>query len=175
MRPMLLPCYRPFVETICFASLLLFSAAGCQAAVFERVIAPNGGAFPATFSGIPPLNMAYATPEMRGLTVTILGSSKGTEALQQHMAMARQVSDHFLIFPGGPSTLQEASSLIARNHYRGSAPAKRILLVGTDFFSGLREQYDRLHAAGLLKMSPSDLFQVVDSADEILAHFPAAQ
>ena len=65
--------------------------------------------------------------------------------------------------------------MISKNHYRGSAPAKHIVLVGSDFFRGLREQYDRLSSAGLLKTPPSELFEVVDSLEEILARFPNAR
>ena len=80
-----------------------------------------------------------------------------------------KVSDTFLVFPGGASSIQEASALIAKNERRGGAPAKRILLVGRDFYSGLEAQYGRLYAQGLLAAKPSELFQVVDSADEIIA------
>lgn len=81
----------------------------------------------------------------------------------------RKVSDTFLVFPGGASSLQEASTLIAQNERRGGAAPKRILFVGRDFYRGLEAQYDRLYAQGLLAAKPRELFQVVDSADEIIA------
>ncbi|MCX5794555.1 MAG: LOG family protein [Elusimicrobia bacterium] len=80
-----------------------------------------------------------------------------------------KVSDTFLVFPGGASSIQEASFLIGQNERRGSEPPKRILFVGRDFYRGLEAQYDRLYAQGLLAAKPRELFQVVDSADEIIA------
>ena len=79
-----------------------------------------------------------------------------------------KVSDTFLVFPGGASSLQEASTLIAKNERRGGAQPKRILLVGRDFFGGLEAQYARLYAEGRLAAKPQELFRVVDSADEII-------
>jgi hypothetical protein len=61
--------------------------------------------------------------------------------------------------------------LIAKNAYRGKEALKRIILVGRDFFGGLSQQYQRLYTDGLLKESPDKLFQVVDTAEELLAGF----
>ncbi len=84
-----------------------------------------------------------------------------------------KASDSFLIFPGSAGSLQEAATLIAKNAYRGKEPPKRIILVGRDFFGDFERQYRRLFADGLLKESPQSLFRIVDSADELLAEFPA--
>jgi predicted Rossmann-fold nucleotide-binding protein len=80
-----------------------------------------------------------------------------------------QISDTLVIYPGGPATIQEAASAIARNNYRGSAPAVRILLVGRAYFQGLIDQYEQLAAAGLLKGTPDDHFRVVETPRDVLS------
>lgn len=144
----------------------------------------NAGIMGAAYEGAA---AAAARPEARGENLAIVVEPAwGDENLRDARAIGKadsesarlekfhQVSDHFLVFPGGPATLQEATALISKNHYRGSAPAKRIFLVGRAYFAGLLRQYEQMHAAGLLKTPPERLFQVVDTAPEALAHFPAA-
>jgi predicted Rossmann-fold nucleotide-binding protein len=90
----------------------------------------------------------------------------------ERVAKFSKTSDTFLIFPGSAGSLQEASTLIAQNAYRGKAPLKRIVLVGRDFFSGLQRQYQRLYDDGLLKERPEGLFRIADTAEELLAELP---
>ena len=77
-----------------------------------------------------------------------------------------ETSDKFVIFPGGPATIQEASTLISSNHY--SKNKKQVILVGKDYFKGLDEQYKKLKDAGLIKCEVSELYTIVDSTNEIL-------
>ena len=78
-----------------------------------------------------------------------------------------KVADTILIFPGSVGTMQEITTLISKNYYGNLQDRKRIILVGSDFFKGLIEQYNKLYEAGLIKCPPENLFTVVDSEDEI--------
>lgn len=78
-----------------------------------------------------------------------------------------QVADTMLIFPGGAGTLQEAATFISNNYYGKPENRKKIILVGSDFFKGLVEQYNQLYKAGMIKNKPEELFTVVDSEKEI--------
>ena len=79
-------------------------------------------------------------------------------------------SDSFIVFPGSVTTLQEAVSLIQKNEFMPKdKPLKKIILVGSNFFAGLKMQYDKLFKSGLLVYhSPEELFTICDTIDEIL-------
>lgn len=79
-----------------------------------------------------------------------------------------QVSNTMLIFPGSAGTMQEATTLISKNYYGKPEDKKKIILVGSEFFKGLIEQYDKLYESKLIKTPPSELFTVADSEEEIL-------
>jgi hypothetical protein len=78
-----------------------------------------------------------------------------------------EVADTILIFPGGAGTLQEAASLIFKNHYAKNEEKRKVVLVGREFFKGLKEQYDKCYEAGLIKYKPEQLFTIVDNEEEI--------
>ena len=63
--------------------------------------------------------------------------------------------------------------MIQKNIYRpeGSKP-KKIVLIGKEFFKGIKDQVDKLYNTGLLKDKPENLFKVVDSPEEILQNLP---
>ncbi|MCD8024886.1 MAG: LOG family protein [Candidatus Gastranaerophilales bacterium] len=87
----------------------------------------------------------------------------------QRIEKFHKKADKFLIFPGGASTIQEAATLIASNHYPPEGEErKKIVLVGKDYFAGLSKQYDELYRNGLLNVEPDELFTVVDTKKEIL-------
>lgn len=73
-----------------------------------------------------------------------------------------EVADTIVIFPGGATTLQEATTLITKNHYGKKENMKNIILVGKNFFKGLIEQYQKLYESKLLKYKPEELFTVID-------------
>ncbi len=75
------------------------------------------------------------------------------------------VADCFLIFPGAITTLQEATTLIAKNHYAGPDTMREIILVGRGHFSGLITQYQDLYNAKLVKRPLHELFRVADIND----------
>lgn len=78
-----------------------------------------------------------------------------------------QVADTFVVFPGSASTLQEVSTVIAKNYYGKPEDRKKIILVGKDFYKGLQEQYETLYKNKLIKCPPSELFTIVDSVEEV--------
>ena len=80
-----------------------------------------------------------------------------------------QSADTFIVFPGSASTIQEAVSLVQRNEYPGNNKLKKIILVGRNFFEGLKQQYDQLAKAELLKHKPEELFTLVNSWQEIIS------
>lgn len=79
-----------------------------------------------------------------------------------------QVANKFIIFPGGPGTIQEVSTLISKNYYGNPEDRKQIILVGKDFYKGIQEQYQELYDAKLIKCPPEELFTVVDTEKEVM-------
>ncbi|HAM36642.1 MAG TPA: hypothetical protein DEB40_01335 [Elusimicrobia bacterium] len=93
----------------------------------------------------------------------------------------QQASDTFIIFAGGAYTLPEATILIGKNRYAPPEQRKRIIIVGREWFAGLRMQYQRLYEDGTLgknkdgaPVTPEQLFTVVDTFEGILAALPAS-
>lgn len=80
-----------------------------------------------------------------------------------------QVADTVVIFPGSAYTLQEASTLIAKNYYGKPEDKKKIIFVGKEFFEGLDLQYEQLYKSGLISCKPEELYTIVDSKEEIMA------
>ncbi|MGO4707709.1 TIGR00730 family Rossman fold protein [Chryseobacterium sp. 2TAF14] len=82
-------------------------------------------------------------------------------------------SQGFIVMPGGFGTLDElteAITLIQTNKI-GQFP---IVLVGSEFWGGLLEWFkDTLLKEGMISESDLDLYRVVDSADEAVAHIKA--
>jgi predicted Rossmann-fold nucleotide-binding protein len=85
----------------------------------------------------------------------------------QRIEQFRNASDKFIIFPGSATTLQEATSLIAKNYYSPQENQKEVILVGKEFFSGLEKQYQQLYKSNLIKTPPEKLFKIVDSLEEL--------
>lgn len=77
-----------------------------------------------------------------------------------------ETSDNFIVFPGGPGTILEASTLISNNYY--SDNKRQVILVGKDYFKGLDEQYQRMYQSGLINTPPESLYTICDEDDEIL-------
>ena len=65
--------------------------------------------------------------------------------------------------------MQEATTLISKNYYGKPEDKKKIILVRSDFFKGLIEQYNKLYEAKLIKYPPEKLFSVADSEQEIIS------
>ena len=82
-------------------------------------------------------------------------------------------SQGFIVMPGGFGTLDElteAITLIQTNKI-GQFP---IVLVGSEFWGGLLEWFkDTLLKEGMISEGDLDLYRVVDSADEAVAHIKA--
>lgn len=80
-----------------------------------------------------------------------------------------KTADTFLCFDGGPATVQEVTSLIAKNHYGEFNPVKNVILVGREAFMGLINHYQRLFGLGRTSKCPEgNLFSVAETKDEIL-------
>ena len=80
-----------------------------------------------------------------------------------------KVADNFVIFPGGTTTMQEATTLIRHNFHSYESGLKKIILVGQDFFSGLKAQYDKMAKMQFIKKSPEAFFKVLSSKNEIIS------
>lgn len=84
-----------------------------------------------------------------------------------------KTSDSFIIFPGGETTMQETTSLIAQNKYpKDGDTYKKIILVGKEFFAGLIQQYKTGIQYGTITTPFEKLFKVLDSETDILKEFP---
>ena len=77
-----------------------------------------------------------------------------------------ETADFFVIFPGGPGTMQEASTLISNNYYN-KENKKQVVLVNSDFFKGLDDQYKQMEEKGLLPCKRSELYTITDDIDSI--------
>lgn len=84
-----------------------------------------------------------------------------------------KVSDNFVIFPGGETSLQEITSLTPKNKYLKEGDSfKKIILVSQEFFHGLLQQYKKGIEWGTITTPFEKLFKVLDSEADILKEFP---
>ncbi len=79
-----------------------------------------------------------------------------------------KVADNFVIFPGGTTTLQEAATLIRYNVHSEENKFKKIILVGKDFFAGLKNQYETMAKMRFLKKVPDYFFKILSEKNEIV-------
>lgn len=82
-------------------------------------------------------------------------------------------SQGFIVMPGGFGTLDELTEAITliQTYKIGRFP---IVLVGTEFWSGLLDWFkDTLLKEGMISEGDLDLYRVVDTADEAVAHIKA--
>ncbi len=79
-----------------------------------------------------------------------------------------KVADNFVIFPGGTTTLQEAATLIRYNVHSEENKFKKIILVGKEFFSGLKNQYETMAKMQFLKKVPDYFFKILSDKNEII-------
>ncbi len=79
-----------------------------------------------------------------------------------------KVADNFVIFPGGTTTLQEAATLIRYNVHSEENKFKKIILVGKDFFAGLKNQYETMAKMRFLKKVPDYFFKILSEKNEII-------
>lgn len=85
----------------------------------------------------------------------------------QRIEKFMQNSNSFVIFPGGPGTLQEATTLISNNYYNKDNP-KQIYLVGKEYFEDLDKEYHKMYENGLIKCHPSELYTITDDIYEVI-------
>jgi hypothetical protein len=82
-------------------------------------------------------------------------------------------SQGFVVMPGGFGTLDELSEAITLIQTSKIARFP-IVLVGTKFWSGLLEWFkDTLLESGMIAEEDLNLYRVVDTADEAVAHIKA--
>ena len=75
-------------------------------------------------------------------------------------------SDTFVVFPGEATTYVDVTRLITNNLI--SENKKKIILVGSEYFSAFDDEYQKLYERGILQIPPSALYTIVDEADDIL-------
>lgn len=91
-----------------------------------------------------------------------------TEAERLHKFM--HISDNFLIFPGGITTMQEVTTLIQENRHNGYN--KKIVLFGEKFWSGLINQYEYIYKQNIVKENPSGKeFFVANNISDVVKFF----
>ena len=120
-------------------------------------------------SGKPVQNLAIVVDPLWGdenLEECVLIGKASSES-ERIMKFAK-VADNFVIFPGGVTTLQEAATLIRHNVHSSESMLKKIVLVGKDFFAGLRQQYKALADLKLIKNDPDAYFRIISEKNEIL-------
>ncbi len=81
-----------------------------------------------------------------------------------------RVSDNFLIFPGGITTMQESTTLIQENRHNGYD--KKIVLFSEIFWSGLIKQYEYIYKQNIVKENPlGKEFIVANSISDVIKIF----
>ena len=118
--------------------------------------------------GVPEQNLAILTEPLWGdedieHCVPITCAKSEADRIEKFA----QVANTILIFPGSAGTLQEATTMISKNYYGKPEDKKKIVLVGSDFFKGLIDQYNKLYEAKLIKCPPEELFSIADSEEDI--------
>jgi uncharacterized protein (TIGR00730 family) len=78
----------------------------------------------------------------------------------------------FIALPGGLGTIDELSEALTLIQTRKILRFP-VVLVGTEYWSGLQQQLDRMAAAGALDPDDLALLFITDSVDEALAHVRA--
>lgn len=91
-----------------------------------------------------------------------------TDSEAERIEKFADVANTIVVFPGSVSTIQEVSTLIAKNYYGKPENRKQIILVGKDFFKGLITQYEKLYNSGLINCPPDVLFKIADNEADLL-------
>ena len=73
----------------------------------------------------------------------------------------RELSNCSIVYNGGKETLKKAITLIQKNDYLHLGEVVKPLYFVGDFFNGLKQQYQAIFDAGLLKHKPSELFRFI--------------
>lgn len=76
----------------------------------------------------------------------------------------KTLPDCYVVYQGGIETLKKAISLVQLNDYTHGSPQRPVLFV-SDFFNGLKEQYQAINNAKLLKHKPEELFKFISLRD----------
>lgn len=79
-----------------------------------------------------------------------------------------KVADCFIFFPGGTTTLQEASTIIRYNVHNEENKFKKIILVGKEYFDGMKKQYETMAKMKFLKKVPDYFFKILSEKNEII-------
>ena len=79
-----------------------------------------------------------------------------------------KVADNFVFFPGGTTTLQEAATIIRYNVHSEENKFKQIILVGKEYFAGLKHQYETMAKMQLVKKAPETIFKILSEKNEIV-------
>lgn len=79
-----------------------------------------------------------------------------------------KVADNFVVFPGGTTTMQEATTLIRYNVHSEECGLKKIILVGKEFFAGLKQQYETVAKMKFLNKPPEKIFKILSNKNEII-------
>ena len=66
------------------------------------------------------------------------------------------------------TTLQEAVTLIRMNAHSAQNELKKIVLVGKEFFAGLKQVYENMADMNFLKKKPENIFKILSQKHEII-------
>lgn len=119
--------------------------------------------------GKPVQNLAIIVNPLWGdenLNDCIIIGKAGSES--ERIMKFTKVSDNFVIFPGGTTTMQEATTLIRHNVHSPERGLKRIVLVGKEFFAGIKQQYELMLKMQLLQKAPENFFKILSDKNEIV-------
>lgn len=115
------------------------------------------------------VNPSWGNEDIKHCKVIAKPASSESDRIENGFLKA---SNNFLIFPGGAGSMQEASTLIAKNKCcHGNSQHLNVLLVGKDYYRGLEQQYDDMYKAGALRTEPKKLFKIIE-AEDVLKNFP---
>ena len=119
--------------------------------------------------GKPIQNLAIIVNPLWGdenLNDCVIIGKAGSES--ERIMKFTKVSDNFVIFPGGTTTMQEAATLIRHNVHSDECGLKKIILVGREFFAGIKQQYETMAKMRFLKNAPENFFKILSDKNEIV-------
>lgn len=119
--------------------------------------------------GKPVQNLGIVVNPLWGdenLNDCILIGKAGSES--ERIVKFAKVADNFVIFPGSVTTLQEAVTLIRMNAHSTQNELKKIVLVGKEFFAGLKQIYENMADMNFLKRKPENIFKILSQKHEII-------
>ena len=111
--------------------------------------------------GVIPTFMVEREWAHRGVTELII-----IETMAERKTKMRELGDAFIALPGGTGTLEEISEMISMKNL-GLSDGPCLFLNIADYYSPMREMFDRMVAAGYLGTKEREHIRFASSVEEV--------